>query len=112
MTSSADRILNERHEVLGVVLFVFAGCGFLVLCLVAGMATIMAAQVPATVPVAWKGQGLLVAAVAWWTGLVVALAGVAVWILRAKSKRSLLPWAIVDFALMVLLIAVVGFFAF
>ena len=78
----------------------------------AGMATIMAAQVPAIVPVAWNGQGLLVAAVAWWTGLVVALAGVAVWILRAKSKRSLLPWAIVDFALMVLLIAVVRFFAF
>jgi len=112
MTPRADRTLNEGYEVVGVLLFIFAGCGFMALCVLAGDATIMASQVPAVVPVAWDGQALLVAGVAWWTGLATALAGLAIWIIRSKTKRSLLPWAIVDAALMVVLIAVVLFFAF
>ncbi|MGV8852459.1 MAG: hypothetical protein ACOH1M_07830 [Rhodoglobus sp.] len=112
MTSRADLTLNERHQVFGVLLFVFAGCGFMALCVLAGTATIMASQVAAVVPVVWDSQALLVAGVAWWTGLAAALAGLAIWIIRSKTKRPLLPWPIVDCGLMSILIVVVRFFAF
>ncbi|WP_168187159.1 hypothetical protein [Salinibacterium sp. UTAS2018] len=111
MTARTAGPLNERYEVLGILLFVFAGCGFVVLSALAGTATIMASGVPAVVPVAWNGQSLVVAGAAWWMGLAAALAGLAIWIIRAKAKRTLLPWAIVDCALMAVLIVVVWLFA-
>ncbi|MGV8859013.1 hypothetical protein [Rhodoglobus sp.] len=112
MTSRADRTVNEHHQVFGVLLFVFAGCGFMALCVLAGTATIMASQVAAVVPVVWDSQALIVAGVAWWTGLAAALAGLAIWIIRSKTRRPLLPWAIVDCALMAVLVVVVLLFGF
>ncbi|MBH0117201.1 hypothetical protein I6E52_10125 [Salinibacterium sp. NG253] len=112
MTIRTPSPLNERHEVLGVLLFVFAGCGFVVLSALAGTAAIMATGVPAVVPVAWNVDALHVASAAWWLGLLVALAGLVIWIIRAQTKRTLLPWAIVDFAVMVSLVATVWLWAF
>jgi hypothetical protein len=87
-------------HVLGAVLFVLAGCGFIVLCFIAGFEVLTAHGIDSAVPDAVADPIVLAASLTWWPGFAIALAGLAVWIVQGTRHRRILPWAIADFALM------------
>jgi hypothetical protein len=111
LTGESATKKSRRHgwdQLLGGSAFVLAGCGFVVLCVVAGFARAIAHGVDFPVPDAEADTTVLLLNFTWWPGLIVANAGLALWIIQAKRSRPILPWAVADLAIMITLIAIVS----
>jgi hypothetical protein len=92
---------RSSDAVAGGVLFGLAGLLFIILCFVAGVSAFTAdtaAQGPQT------GQIVLVATITFWIGLPVAIAGLVIWIVRVTQHKPIVIWAVVEAAVMVVLI--------
>lgn len=105
-TGGAGMTRRVWDQVLGAVLFVFAGCVFILLSMIAGFEAMVAPGVDVRVPVAEADHVRLLAALTWWPGLTIAVGGLVLWIVCAKRARPILPWAIVDLVLMLGLVTV------
>ncbi|MGO4535970.1 hypothetical protein [Leifsonia sp. 2MCAF36] len=92
-------------RLLGGTSFVASGCVFLLLTVVAGFAALTAHGIDVRAADALANRVILVAAITWCLGFVLAIAGLILWIMRATRRRVLVPWAASEFAVMVGLIA-------
>jgi hypothetical protein len=95
-------------RLIGGFVFVLAGVAFVVLCFVAGATALLAHGVDVSVPEAQAAPIVRAAGLVWWPGLVVAVAGLVAWIMLARRRRRLLPWAIVALAIQIALILVLA----
>lgn len=86
-------------QAVGAAAFALAGCGFVVLCFVCGFTAVVAHGVDVQIPDAQANHTLLLAALAWWPGLGVAIAGLVVWVRRGRRGEALLPWGLAGLGL-------------
>ena len=91
---------------LSILFFVLAGCAFVVLCFVDGFAALTAHGVDFPETEEAAARTLAIAAWTWWPGLVLAIAGLVVWITRARQRRPSAPWAAVELGVMVGLVVI------
>jgi hypothetical protein len=98
--------LPRWHAAVASVLFLLAGCGFVLLSYVAGFAALTAGGVDFRVPAVEADRVRLIAAITWWPGLAIAITGLVLWIVRARRGQTILIYACVDLALIVTLLTV------